>query len=201
MILSLSVLRARGARDLDKRIADFSAHHGHPPDDCSTFAQWAEVTPDVPDLIDALRYVQGGRKIAVEVAYHAAYRALPPCVDNHPSEALAVVRRWLDGEAVPAQDLTTASRASSAYGHIAGVGAVSAVAAAADLTASAEAAESRISASTDDEFIVNARHIMHIQSACAHVRAEDACNEAARSCASTERANQRADLLRLTAGA
>ena len=118
MILSLSVLRARGACDLDKRIESFAAHHGHPPDDFSTFAEWAATTPDVQDLIDALKYVRGGLRIAVEVAYQSAMRVIPEFesvhpMDERPRAALLVVRRWLDGEDV-SQDLAVADAGSDA---------------------------------------------------------------------------------------
>lgn len=58
VLLPLSKLRKHGACDLRMRIADFTAHHGHPPNDHSTFREWMEVTPNVNDVIWAIQCTQ-----------------------------------------------------------------------------------------------------------------------------------------------
>ena len=82
MTLSITIadLRAARACDLDDRIAALSAHLGRTPEDDEPvpIAVWAEVTPDVADLLWSLRccWQRGGRAVGVEVACRAADRAM-----------------------------------------------------------------------------------------------------------------------------
>jgi hypothetical protein len=105
------------APDLEARIAVFTARHGAPPDERTTFRQWAEVTPDVGDLLRLARYIgPSGQRISVVVAYKAALRALTIfsgyCPgDSRPSDALALVGRWLAGERIGVEVLFQAARA------------------------------------------------------------------------------------------
>jgi hypothetical protein len=82
MTLSITIaeLRVAHACDLDDRIATLAAHLGRTPadDEPIPLATWAEVTPDVDDLMWGLRccWDRGGRAVGVEVACRAAERAM-----------------------------------------------------------------------------------------------------------------------------
>lgn len=110
--------------DLGRRVAAFERHHGHPPGDDSTLVAWWEVTPDLSerlgDVTCALPLVYPDRRrglllAVVEVAYLAACRAQP---SNNPdprsAAALALVKRWLAGEDMPAAWLCAAAQEASA---------------------------------------------------------------------------------------
>ncbi len=101
--VSIATLRAHRACHLDGRIADLEAHLERtvPPDEEVPFAVWAEVTPHTRDLIWALRAVDGGREIAVEVAVRSAERAadmakLPP--DHAARTCIATTRGFMAGD-------------------------------------------------------------------------------------------------------
>jgi hypothetical protein len=77
--ITISELRTNRACGLDGRIAALSAHLGRTPgaDEPIPLAKWAEVTPEVDDLVWALRccWYRGGRSVGAEVARRAAARA------------------------------------------------------------------------------------------------------------------------------
>ena len=105
MTLSITIadLRAARACDLDDRIAALSAHLGRTPEDDEPvpIAVWAEVTPDVADLLWSLRccWQRGGRAVGVEVACRAADRAM---VHARPKN-MPVLRAAVDAARVEAK--------------------------------------------------------------------------------------------------
>lgn len=117
-LLPIAVLRQHGTPDLEARIAVFTARHGAPPDEVSSFRQWAEVTPDICDLLRFARYIGPiGQRLSVVVAYKAAQRVLPVYAgsypgDSRPSDALALVDRWLSGERIGVEVLFEAAKAA-----------------------------------------------------------------------------------------
>lgn len=116
--LPLSALEWADACYLDRRTAAFRAHHGHPPGEDSTWTQWCAVLPSIAHRLWTVARVlplvypaqrRGLLLAVVEVGYRAALRAQPADSDPDPraAEALALVRRWLDGEPIPASALRT----------------------------------------------------------------------------------------------
>jgi hypothetical protein len=100
MKLPLSALRRFNACDLDKRIADFTAHHGHPPDEESTFHEWAEVT-SVINLLWAIRCLEDSKSVSGEfialcdkrhpgVRYYSIADAPDGLVEVNPDMAYAI---------------------------------------------------------------------------------------------------------------
>lgn len=81
--LPLFALELADACELGRRVADFAAHHGHPPGEDSTWAEWCAVTPELGDRVwavaHALPLVYPTRRdhlirVVVEVAYRASVR-------------------------------------------------------------------------------------------------------------------------------
>ena len=89
-------LRDFGACDREGRIEDISAHLGYTPQDHIRvpLAAWVEVTPDVMDLVWALRccWWRGGRAVGVEMACRAAERTLAHATP----EAISTFRAAID---------------------------------------------------------------------------------------------------------
>jgi hypothetical protein len=111
ILLPLSALRANDACDLERRIADFKAHHGHPPGAKTTLQEWVEVTHEINDLLWATRCIsRNGRRLAAVVAIKAAWRTLPLYEaanpdDRAPRAALELAERKLAGESIRAAKL------------------------------------------------------------------------------------------------
>ena len=214
VLLPLSALRTHRACDLDKRIADFTTHHGFAPDETSTLRQWAEVTPAVADLLWATRCLlpEAGRQLAVGVALRAARRLLPTFEAKYPNDprprvALELAEKWLteptnvsDGELrAAADDADDADAAYAVYAAAAAAGdayaaAAAARAAAADAARAADAADAADAAA--------AAYVTYAAAAAAYAAAAyafDAAADAARAAAAdtdaAERAQQRADFL------
>jgi hypothetical protein len=197
MKLPLSALLEHRACNLDERIESFKSHHGHDPNDESTFAQWAEVTPETRDLIWALRCIPDSRRICAEFSWRAGMRVLhifeSKSSSKAPRFALDLVRDWLDGK--EASDMRIRWAANSASDAWSGGRSGSAAYGAAQ--ASAHAAN--VAANVADS--CSAAEDAAACAACcsaAYYYAAAADGDAA-SASTKERQLQRADLLELTA--
>jgi hypothetical protein len=173
--ITISELRTNRACDLDDRIAALSAHLGRTPEDDEPvpLSVWAEVTPEVDDLVWALRccWARGGRAVGVEVACRAADRAM---VHARPGD-VPVLRAAVD----------------AARGCVAGTVTVEACRAAAD----AAYADADAYAAYAADAAADAAAAAADADAAAYAAERAACAAAAER--ATERAAQRADLLGL----
>lgn len=118
IILPLSALEQADACYLAHRVADFTTHHGRSPNDTSTWSEWCAVTPSIAHRLWAvacvLPLVYPSRRteltrVVAEVAYCAASRVQPAASNPRAADALALVRRWLDGAAIPPAKLRLAA--------------------------------------------------------------------------------------------
>jgi len=117
--LPLWALRQADACFPGERVADFAAHHGHPPGDDSTLAEWWWVITSPEDRIWYMGYAlplvypdraQDLHRAAGEVAYLAARRVW--CIttaDPATGRALVLIRRWLADGGVDAESLHAAA--------------------------------------------------------------------------------------------
>jgi hypothetical protein len=121
ILLPLSALRANDACDLERRIADFKAHHGHPPGAKTTLQEWVEVTHEINDLLWATRCIsRNGRRLAAVVAIKAAWRTLPLYEaanpdDRAPRTALELAEQRLAGESIRTPKLRAAAEAAIGF--------------------------------------------------------------------------------------
>ena len=132
VLLPLSALHKYRACELDTRIEAFTACHGHPPDESSTFREWMEVTPCVQDLIWACRC---DRELVTHIAAPLARRAAARAAAYAAADAYAA--RAAAYAARAAADAYAARAAAAAY---AAGAAADAAYAAADAGAAAYAA-------------------------------------------------------------
>lgn len=154
--LPLSALERADACFLDKRTADFTAHHGHPPDESSTWAEWCAVLPSIAHRLWTVARVlpliyphrrEALLRVVVEVTYRAAaraqvaYRGVLRAADRRAAEALVLIRQWLNGEPV-----SPASVLKALYGYAPNSYSAYAVGYLAYAAASAEAAEAEAAA-------------------------------------------------------
>lgn len=174
----------------------FTAHHGHPPDESSTWAEWCAVRPSIAHRLwavaRALPLVYPHRReallrVVVEVTYRAAaraqvaYRGDLRAADRRAAEALVLIRQWLDGAAI-----SPASVLKALYGYAPNSYSAYAVGYLAYAAAAAEAAEAAEAVDAVGVFATNAA--VYASEAVYRCAAYVAANEEA------ERAQQAKDL-------
>jgi hypothetical protein len=194
--ITISELHAYRACDLDDRISDLSAHLGRTPgaDEPIPLAKWAEVTPNVDDLVWALRccWDRGGRAVGVEVACRAADRAM---VHARPEDVPVLRAAAHAARGCVAGNVTVEACRDAAY---AAANAVTATACAAANAASAAyaAADAAERAAAYAAYAAEraAAYAAYAAYAAAYAAAAAAAYAAAYA---AERAAQRADLLSL----
>jgi len=157
--LPLWALRDADACELGERVADFTAYHGYPPSEDSTWTEWWEVTPDLGarlgDVTCALPLVYPDRRrdllrAVVQFAYQVARRTQPYfAADPAPRKALALTRRWLAGKDVAGAKLWDVSVDAAAEAARGNINARIAASAATYATYAAYAADAAIAADAD----------------------------------------------------
>lgn len=196
MTLSITIaeLRTHKACYLNDRVSALSAHLGRTPaaDEPVPLATWAEVTPDVADLIWALRccWDRGGRAVGVEAACRAAERAM---VHARPQDG-PVLRAAVDAARGCVHGVVTVEACWNAAADAAARAAYAADAASAaawaDAASASDAASDAARAASDAARAVRA---------AAYAAADADAYDAYAAADASERAAQRADLLSLLA--